>query len=492
MRVTRSGLLGAALTVLLGAHAVGQNPEEFARRQYDSGMSFLQNGRYAEALKDFQVVVDSFPQSAVADDALMQVAMYHLDVARDLAAAQLAADKLLKDYPNSDSAPMAYIIGGRLTIAKGRTPANVDAALASFDRVPRLFPGSDAVAASRFFAGETLRLARRVDEALDRFRRVTMEYPRSIWSARADLSLAAALVSLDGAPQAFPRLQRIRQQFPGTPEAQTALQYNTILYRLYIRPPAQVSYAFSGRYVGAEGSRFSDVMGVTVDETGRIILGHKQGVSVFDEQGTLVRTIAADDPSTYFVEQRTRVVTVRRDTLIPDGGVPIQVAVPQAGRLPRPVEEIPAVVALSNGDRLVADKDAKTVIRVSPQGKYVASFLTTISTERMARNDLDDVALYDKESKTIVLADRDGKPLSRIALKGASYQIGEVIDLAFDRLGHLFVLDGDKPSIYVFGPRNRLVTTITGILQRPKAFALDAAGRLQIFDEGARRIQVYQ
>jgi TolA-binding protein len=485
-------LAGLGLLLLASATAVAQNPEEFARRQYESGMTFLQNGRYAEALKDFQVVIDSFGQSAVADDALMQIAMYQLDVAHDMVAAQAAADRLLKDYPNSDSAPMAYVIGGRLTIAKGNAPKDVDTALASFDRVPRLFPGSDAVAAARYYAGNTLRIARRVDEALDRFRRVSMEYPRSIWSARADLAMTATLISLDRAKEAFARLQRIRQQFPNTPEAATALQYNTILYRLYIRPPAQPAFAFSGKYVGAEGSRFNDVLGVTVDETGRILLGHKQGVTIFDEQGTLVRTIASDDPSAFFVEQRNRVVLVRRDLMVPDGGAPVQVSVPQPGRLPRPVEEIPAVIALSNGDRLVSDKSQKTVIRYSPQTKYVAPFLSNTNTERMTRSDLDDVAIYDRDAKTIVLVDRDARPVGKLPLKGTTYAIGDVRDLAYDRLGHLYVLDGDKPTIYVFGPRNRLVTTVTGTLQRPRAFAVDAAGRLQIFDEGARRIQVFQ
>src|SRR5215217_5704669 len=83
-----------------------QGAEELARRQYDSGLSFVQNGRYAEALKDFQAVVDSFPQSSAADDALLQICLYQLDVAQDLTAAQTAADKLLKEYPASDSAPM--------------------------------------------------------------------------------------------------------------------------------------------------------------------------------------------------------------------------------------------------------------------------------------------------------------------------------------------------------------------------------------------------
>jgi outer membrane protein assembly factor BamD (BamD/ComL family) len=105
----------------LSAQAGGARDEEFARRQFESGLSFLQNRKYVEALKDFQVVVDSFPKSSVADDALMRVAMYQLDVAHNVQAAQAANDRLLKEYPDSDSAPMGYVIGGRLTMAKGRT-----------------------------------------------------------------------------------------------------------------------------------------------------------------------------------------------------------------------------------------------------------------------------------------------------------------------------------------------------------------------------------
>jgi hypothetical protein len=172
--------------------------------------------------------------------------------------------------------------------------------------------------------------------------------------------------------------------------------------------------------------------------------------------------------------------------------------VPQTGRLPRPVEEIPAVIVLSNGDRLVADKNQKTVIRLSPLGKYISNFLT-INTERMARREMDDVAIVDRDSKTIVTVDRDGKPHAKIPPKGAGYAIADPVDLAFDTLGHLYVLDGGgKPAVYIFGPKNRLVATVTsagreaGGLQRPKALAVDPAGRLLIFDEASRRIQVYQ
>ncbi|MGQ0735252.1 MAG: tetratricopeptide repeat protein [Acidobacteriota bacterium] len=496
MRV-RLASLGLALALASVAQLAAQNPEEFARRQYESGLTFMQNGRYAEALKDFQVVVDSFGQSSVADDALMQVALYYLDIAYDTVSAQAAADRLLKDYPNSDSAPMAYIIGGRLTMAKSRSAADVDTALASFERVPRLFPGSDAVAAARFYAGDTLRMARRTEDAVERFRRVSMEYPRSIWAARADLAMVSSLLATGRATQAFGRLQWIRQQFEGSSEATTALHYNTVLYRLYVRGRTGPAYSFSGRYIGSESSRFNDVMGIAVDDFGRVLLGHGQGVAIFDEKGALTRSIASQDPSTFFVDQRTRVVVVRRDSFIPDGANPIQVVVPITGRLPRFVEDIPAVVTLSNGDKIVSDRREKTVIRVSPAGRFVANF-AAVNTERVTRNELDDVAMIDRDSKAIVVVDRDGKPLGRIAPRGEGYQINEPQDIAFGPLGHLFVLDRNTRAVYVFGARNQLVATLSstgreaGALQRPRAIAVDAAGRLLVFDESSRRIQVYQ
>src|SRR6185295_11853261 len=89
-----------ALAALLASGLSAQGPqsaprdEEFARRQYESGITFMQNKRYTEALKDFQVVIDSFPRSSVADDALMQIALYQLDTLHDVAAAQKTNDKL--------------------------------------------------------------------------------------------------------------------------------------------------------------------------------------------------------------------------------------------------------------------------------------------------------------------------------------------------------------------------------------------------------------
>src|SRR5436190_2097809 len=117
-------------------------PAEFARRQYDSGLEFLRAGRNAEALKDFEAVVEGYPGTSVADDAMLAVARYQLYVMHDAVAAQATAEILVKKFPASDSVPSAYVVAGQAQVARGLTAANVDSALASFERVPRLFPGS--------------------------------------------------------------------------------------------------------------------------------------------------------------------------------------------------------------------------------------------------------------------------------------------------------------------------------------------------------------
>lgn len=487
--------LVAALGVTAGAQ---QNNEEFARRQFDSGMNFLQNHRNSEAMKDLQAVVDSFASSSVADNALLQIAQYQLETAHDLEQSQGAVDKLLKEYPDTDSAPMAHVLAGRIAMTKGRAAADLDAALASFERVPRLFPGNDAVAAAGFFAGEALRSFRRDAEALDRYRRVTMEYPRSIWAARASLSAGYCLVQQDKALLALPEFQRARQLFPTGPIAVDALNLNSIAYRLYIRQPAQPAFAFSNKAIGPEKSELRDANGIQFDAAGQVMLGHKGGVTTFKADGTVASAYTAVDATAFFVDEQDRLVVAREGALVTAKADSIQFMGP-AGSDPqlRAVDEIPAVLPNEKGERLISNVKQRNVIRALPNGKFISVFASGQIT-RMTRNWLGDVAMIDRATKSIVVVDRDGKAVSKIPQKGTGYELDEPQDVAYDSLGHLYVLERGKGSIFVFGPKNRLVATLSipnnapGALNRGEALGVDAAGRLYVFDDKSRRIQVYQ
>jgi TolA-binding protein len=479
------------------AGAQQANNEEFARRQYDSGMSFMQNRRFSEAVKDLQAVADSFPESTVADNALLEIAQYQLESARDIEAAQKAIDRLLKDFANSDSAPMAHVIAGRLALTKGRTVADLDAAMASFERVSRLFPGTEGVAAAGYFAGETLRMVKRVDEALDRYRRVRTEFPRSLWAARAALGSGYCLVQQGNPQHAMQEIQWVRQQFPGTPVAAEALNLNTIVYRLYVRAPAQPPYAFSGRFVGAERADYRDVVGLQFQPDGRLLLGHKTGVAIFDDKGAVAATVAANEPKSFYVDGKGRVVVARGSNLIADKGETQSIFMPERDGKVRYIEDIPAVIVTSEGDRLLADASDHTVIRIGADGKYISRF-AQVEAIRITVNSMGDVAMLDKGTKSVLFSDSDSKALGKLLNKGTGWEFGDPVDIAYDFFDQLYVLDRGKGTVFVFSPKNTLVASVAipdkspGSFTKANAFSLDRAGRLFIFDERVKRIQVYQ
>ena len=227
-----------------------------------------------------------------------------------------------------------------------------------------------------------------------------------------------------------------------------------------------------------------------------MLLGHKLGISIYDPKGKLTRTVSADEPSAFFLDERTRLVTVRKDSLMVERGEITPMRMPMQDK-PKTIDEIPSALAMSSGARLIADKKGKQVLRFAPNGTFVGKF-AGIEAGRLALNHLDDVAMIDREKKSVAIFDRDGKQLANIPQKGTGYELDNPIDLAYDAFGQLYVLDRGKASVYVFGPKNNLLTTVTipekspGAFTKADAFAIDKAGRMYIYDDKAQSIQVYQ
>jgi DNA-binding beta-propeller fold protein YncE len=264
-----------------------------------------------------------------------------------------------------------------------------------------------------------------------------------------------------------------------------------------VRAPAQPAFTFSGRSIGPEKSEFKDVSGLAFNNTGQLLLGHKGGVVLFKGDGSIAQSVAAVDATAFLVDEQERIVVARQGSLIAARADAIVFSAPGGDNQMRAIDEISAVLPTARGERLIANPKGKNVIRAMPNGKFVSVFATG-QIVRMAQNWMGDVAMLDKASKSVAIADRDGKALSRIPAKGTGYELDEPTDLAYDALGHLYVLDRARSSVYVFGPKNRLVATLAvpdkspGSLSRGEALAVDAAGRLYVFDDRSRRIQVYQ
>ncbi len=98
--------------------------------------------------------------------------------------------------------------------------------------------------------------------------------------------------------------------------------------------------------------------------------------------------------------------------------------------------------------------DAKTnsILRFAANGRYIGPFGSGPAT-RLAVNAVDDVAILDRNGKAVSVVDREGRPLARLQAKGTGYDFQEPVDVAFDALGHFYVLDRASGSIFVFGPQ---------------------------------------
>ena len=106
---------------------------------------------------------------------------------------------------------------------------------------------------------------------------------------------------------------------------------------------------------------------------------------------------------------------------------------------------IPAVVMLLVTDTSgQATRPARTA-----DGKPKGEFARQVAARRLAIGELDEVAALDTDSRTITLLSRDGKIVTKIPDRGTGYQFRQPVDVKFDRLGHLYVLD--RSAVFVFG-----------------------------------------
>ena len=467
--------------VCLGAvGAAQQADEELAVRRSQSGLAFVQDGNYEEALEDFQAVVTLYPASTVVDNALLEIARYHLEVRGALDQAVATADGIVNSqaYSQGDAAPEAYVILGRAALARRRSDADIQDAISSFQRGLRLYPDAPAVSQSLFYIAEGQRMAGRTDAALAAYRRVFTEHPGDPWAIRARLGAGTMAAFLDDPITAMEEFQRVRDEYPDRPEATAALARTTILFRLFVRPREST---FAIREIGDRGDRTTrKVVALATLSDGNVVVATDRGVSSL-RPATLP---TAERPRALGVGPDGAVVIDERGVVHRAAGGPLRFVVPGRGDA-RTLEDVDAVGATSTGDWLVADREARTIQRFSRTGDYLGPY-ADVRAERLAVGPLDRVAVLDNDERIYVYD--GGERIAQISTRVAdTYRIDNPVDVAFDAFGNLYVLD--REGVYVFDRDRRLLTRFPssedapGAFDRATALAIDSFGRLYVADE---------
>jgi hypothetical protein len=343
-------------------------------------------------------------------------------------------------------------------------------------------------AAALFHAAEAVQAAGRADEAVSKYQRIMAEYPSSPWAARSALEAARSLVGQGKWEPAMRQMETVRLGFKGTPEAEQALERNTILHRLRLRQ-GQPVYRFARTAVDGR-ALLRRVISVDMDSKGRVYVATRQSSVVLNESGGIVSQEPANDLRGLAMHGDVPIWFYERGTREGATGL-VSIAISDQNRQREP--DIQAGAVVSGEAMLIADRRTKAVHRVSMSGGY-QSRLALIDAARIAVGPLGEAAAIERETGALLLIAPDGKTRP-IPAAGPGYMLRGPIDLAFDPLGHLYVLERD--SVVIFSPTGEFLSTFApgsaaGAFRTAAAFHVDAAGRLYVYDEDAERLQVFQ
>jgi hypothetical protein len=338
-----------------------------------------------------------------------------------------------------------------------------------------------------FNLAEKERVSGRADEAIGKYQRVVAEYPASAWAARSALEAARSMVGQGRWVPAMRQMQEVYLGFPGTREAEQALERNTILHRLRLRQ-GQPVFRYARTAVSGQ-SLLKRVIDIDMDSGGRVYIATRQSLAVFNESGALVRTEPADDIRGLAIQADAPALFNERGFRKGASAV-VPIEIPDQNRLRE--ADIQAGAVTAGEGVLIADRRTKAIHRVSASGAYL-SRLAPVDAVRMAVGPRGEVAAIERDTRVVHLIAADGKTRPVPAV-GAGYLLRGPIDVAFDPLGQLYVLE--RESVVVFAATGELLSVFApgaaaGAFRMAVALHVDGAGRLYVYDEDSERLQVF-
>jgi len=487
-------VLGAAVGLVVAASPlraqVPPRADDQARRLLEDGRTDIANGRARQGLDALQTIVTGFPNSPHADDALLDMGRYAEEVEKNLTKAREVYDQIAKRYPQSDSAPGAYLQMGLIAFKTAANQAAMDDALANFQRVIRLYPESRFVPHALVASAAVFRRGGRYDSAIDAARRAVLDYPRSELAPDAQFELALSLAMAGDTLNAIEEFQRGRSLYPASPSALRALNAATALYRLYgnERPLFLKDPAFSLQ----AGEVLKDVRSMAISPEGVTWIASNKTKSAvsFDLGLKIGASLPAEDPQTLSISPGGEVVFASKLAVRTGASGVMAFAVPseKPGVL-EPVDRIGAATIMVSGDMLVSDLKRKRVLRFKGD-TFAAVFPDRSEREvvKLVTTPRGEAVMLRKDDKSIEVWDDSGRLVLKLGPRGPGFEWKKPVDVTIDAFSNLYVADEDQ-GVFVFSAKGELMTTFgASDVRKSRAIAIDLAGAALVYDDRTETI----
>ena len=505
-------LLPAFLLIFLLMTPAAAQETGIVQKLYENALQLLRTGKPTEALKGFEQIYVSYGKSPQAPDALFQAATFHYATSEldDIGLAGREAiqkavpllDRIRREYGTSSRAPDALYRLGLIALEPENPRANTNEAYAAFTSVANVYPDSPLVGTALYGAAVSQMRSEAFDAAIEDFSRLFEQEPDFAAGAKARLNFGYSLFRSDDFPRAMEEYQKVRELYPGKPEAQIALERLTLLHRLRLDPAAgrprtyRLDSSFGGK-LQALGIKSLDSM--AIDPDGNLLLGDGRAGAVVkvDSSGKVIGTIPLPDLRAVASDSRGAIVAAGGGILVV--GTRQQPLVRPDDSSTRPVKEFAGLAVDRDGRVLVGDARTGEVLLFGRGLDFKAAIHRT-SSGRLAdvRVGFDNqVYVLDSKERTISVYS-DGKAIAHLRLYEPPASVSIPVDMAVDELGDLYVCDGASGRVVVLGPSGkRVLGTLVGDrskggLSDPQRVEVDRQGRIYIYDKKADAILRYQ
>ncbi len=543
-RVVSCGCLLLCAVVAPAADATGTRGPSAARsarsqdvdaavRLFADAQRLAEDGDLEAALRNYQLLVQQFPQAPIADDALLLTAEGRWRLG-DRAAAEVAIASLKEDYPRTPGTAGAFVLEGNIRMATAVGPSDLEAAREAFRSVVLLygrddFPELDWRAQAQVRAGEASVLMGEFGEAAAHFLAAVEDEARSRWAQPARLQLATIFMRSGEWAAAAEILQRIvdtggDMRVGGAVEggdpsadadaaasgvdevdraseakiASAARRRLELGHRLMLRPSLALLPWQGARQVRISGPKLDEPDGVAASEDNRLVIVDT-GIpllAVLEPDGSLSHRVPSSEAfHPWWGRGNAPYVSTRRSVLNLESRERQDFSAPDNDEI-KEVEGITAGAHGVFGQWFVLDRERKQVQMHDRAAEFV-SFL-------MDGNDVEPVDVAVDHRGRIHVLDRKQEAVVRFAADGSEsvrlvqrdWRRPEAI--AIDGLDNIYVLDRDAKTIEVFSPEGELRWQLGpelpgGLeLKSPRDLGIDGSGRIYVVDRDLKAFLVIE
>mgnify|MGYP005839054809 CR=1 FL=1 len=469
--------------------------EDLGKKYYESAMAYLETGNYNQAEEDFEAIIKSLPDSAYADDALLELGKYYLEKENNKEQAEKYFTLLKEKYVKTENGPAGYYYLGRANLILGATIEDFENAYSNFERILVLFPKSKWVqqalhdaAIVKHYLGNDLMAISLLNQAVEKF-------PKTPYTDLSKLELGLCYLNLDKANLGLYYIQQVINNPYNEELREIAKNYLAFVLRIGFRSktptfnPYEKNSSFS---LLANIKEPKQIIYRSDLKTFYVFDDDSNNIFIIDRSGKLKELKATEKLQSFFLDNKGDIYLVSKKNIINPANKALQFSFTYELKT-KFINNMKEAAVDSAGNYYIVDNTYKGIFKFDNGGNEVKFPLHRVN-ERYKKILIDrrDRLILSLENKAILIYKNNAELLKRIdKFEGVSFK--EIIDMGFDDFGNFYILDTDLKAVFIYNPMFKEIGKYyfsEGI--KPINFAIGEEGDLYIINKKNKMIEHYR